>query len=41
MCPHLLGFIGFERAGVGLARTQAELRQDVKNLPALDFHLAR
>jgi hypothetical protein len=26
---------------VGLARGQAELCQYVKNLPALDFHLAR
>ena len=27
--------------GVGLAAAQAEFRQYVKNLPALDFHLAR
>jgi hypothetical protein len=26
---------------VGLAGSQAKLRQYVKNLPALDFHLAR
>jgi hypothetical protein len=26
---------------MGLACAQAELRQNVKNLPALDFHLAR
>jgi hypothetical protein len=31
------GFILFERAGVGLARSQTKLRQYVKNLAALDF----
>ena len=30
-----------QRTGVGLAGGQAELRQYVENLPALDFHLAR
>jgi hypothetical protein len=30
-----------ERTGVGLAAGQAEFRQYVENLPALDFHLAR
>jgi hypothetical protein len=34
---NLLSFILFERAGVGLARSQAKLRQYVKNLAALDF----
>jgi hypothetical protein len=34
---NLLGFILFERAGVGLTRSQAKLRQYVKNLAALDF----
>jgi hypothetical protein len=29
-----------QRTGVGLAAGQAELRQYVKNLPTLDFHLA-
>jgi hypothetical protein len=26
---------------VGLAGSQAEFRQNIENLPALDFHLAR
>jgi hypothetical protein len=30
-----------QRTGMGLAAGQAEFRQYVKNLPALDFHLAR
>ena len=38
--PDLLGLVGFQRARVGLAGAQAELCQYVKNLPALDFHLA-
>jgi hypothetical protein len=37
---NLLSLIFFQRTGVGLAGGQAELRQYVKNLPALDFHLA-
>jgi hypothetical protein len=40
MHANLLRLILFQRAGVGLAGGQAELRQYVKNLPALDFHLA-
>ena len=45
-CPlkvraHFLGFVLFERTGVSLAVSQAKLRQQVENLPALDFHLAR
>jgi hypothetical protein len=32
--------VRFQGAGVGLAGIQAELRQYVKNLPTLDFHLA-
>jgi hypothetical protein len=36
----LLRFVLFQRTGVGLAASQAELRQYVKNLSALDFHLA-
>jgi hypothetical protein len=34
---HFLSFILLERAGVGFARSQAQLRQYVKNLAALDF----
>jgi hypothetical protein len=37
---NLLRLVVFQRTGVGLAGRQAELRQYVKNLPALDFHLA-
>jgi hypothetical protein len=40
MRPHLVGFVHLQRAGVGLAFTKAEFHQNVKNLPALDFHLA-
>jgi hypothetical protein len=40
MRAYLVGFIALQRTGVGLARGQAELCQYVKNLPALDFHLA-
>ena len=40
MRAHLLGLVLLKRAGVRLAFTQAEFRQYVKNLPALDFHLA-
>jgi hypothetical protein len=38
---HLLSLIILNRAGVGLALTQAKLPQNVKNLLAFDFHLAR
>jgi hypothetical protein len=38
---HLLGLVVFNRAGVSFALTQAEVSQDIKNLLALDFHLAR
>jgi hypothetical protein len=41
MSANLFGFIFLQRAGVGLACAQAEFRQYIKNLPALDFHLAR
>jgi hypothetical protein len=41
MRTDLLGFVVFQRAGMGLATCQAEFRQYVENLPALDFHLAR
>jgi len=40
MCANLLRFVVFQRTGMGLAAGQAELRQYVKNLSALDFHLA-
>jgi hypothetical protein len=38
---YLLGFVFLERAGVGLAYTNAELVQHVENLPAFDFQLSR
>jgi hypothetical protein len=41
MRADLLGLVLFKRAGVGFPRCQADFRQYVKNLPALDFHLAR
>jgi hypothetical protein len=41
MRANLLRFVFLQRTGMGLAGGQAELRQYVKNLPALDFHLAR
>jgi len=41
MPAYLLGLVVFNRTGVGLALTQAEFSQHVKNLLALDFHLAR
>jgi hypothetical protein len=41
MRANLLSLKAFQRTGMGLACAQAELRQNVKNLPALDFHLAR
>ena len=37
---YLFGFVRLQRTGVRLAFTQTELRQYVKNLPTLDFHLA-
>ena len=36
----LVRLVVFQRTGVGLAGSQAELRQYVENLPTLDFHLA-
>ena len=41
MRTDLLGLIAFQGTGVGLAICQPEFRQYVKNLPTLDFHLAR
>ena len=41
MRANLVGLVLLQRTGVGLAAAQAEFRQYVKNLPALDFHLAR
>jgi len=41
MRTDLVGLVLLDRAGVGLALAQAEFRQNVKNLPTLDFHLAR
>jgi hypothetical protein len=41
MRADLVCLIVLQRTGVGLAGAQAELRQYVKNLTALDFHLAR
>jgi hypothetical protein len=41
MRANLVGLIVLQRTGVGLAGSQAELCQYIKNLPALDFHLAR
>jgi hypothetical protein len=41
MHANLLRLVFFQRTGVGFALGQAEFRQNVKNLPALDFHLAR
>jgi hypothetical protein len=41
MRANLIGLVVFQRAGVGLAAGQADFRQYVKNLTALDFHLAR
>jgi len=38
---NLLRLVIFQRTGVGLAARQAEFCQYVKNLTALDFHLAR
>jgi hypothetical protein len=41
MSANLIGLIFLQRTGVGFACAQAKLRQYIKNLPALDFHLAR
>jgi 5-formyltetrahydrofolate cyclo-ligase len=38
---NLVGLIVFQRTGVRLAAGQAEFGQYIKNLTALDFHLAR
>jgi hypothetical protein len=38
---NFVGLIFLQRTGVSLASAQAELCQYIKNLPALDFHLAR
>jgi hypothetical protein len=40
MRTHLLRFVRLQGTGMGFACAQAKLRQNVKNLPALDFHLA-
>ena len=37
---NLLRLVIFQGTGMGLAASQAELRQHIKNLPTLDFHLA-
>jgi hypothetical protein len=41
MRAYLLRLMLLQRTGVGLAAGQAEFRQYIKNLPTLDFHLAR
>jgi hypothetical protein len=41
LSANLFGLMILNRAGVGLAFTQAEFSQHVKNLTALDFHLSR
>jgi hypothetical protein len=41
MNANLLCLVILQRTGVGLAAVQAEFHQYVKNLTALDFHLAR
>jgi hypothetical protein len=38
---NLIRLVILQGTGVGLAFVQAEFRQNVKNLLALDFHLAR
>jgi hypothetical protein len=40
MRADLFRLVLLQRTGMGLALGQAEFRQYVKNLPALDFHLA-
>jgi hypothetical protein len=37
---HFCGFVRLQGTGVRLAFTQTELRQYIKNLTTLDFHLA-
>jgi hypothetical protein len=41
LSANLIRLVPLQRTGVRLAGAQAEFRQNVKNLPALDFHLAR
>ena len=41
MPAHFFSFVILNRAGVGLAFGQTELPQNIENLLALDFHLAR
>jgi hypothetical protein len=38
---HTLGFIAFERTGVGLLFGYANHGQSIQDLPALDFQFAR
>jgi hypothetical protein len=40
MRAHFLCLVVFQRTGMRFTAGQAELRQYVENLPALDFHLA-
>jgi hypothetical protein len=40
LCADLLRLVVLQRTGVGLAAGQAKFRQNVKNPPTLDFHLA-
>jgi hypothetical protein len=40
MRADLFSLMLFNRARVSLALAQPQFRQDIKNLPALDFHLA-
>jgi hypothetical protein len=39
MRADLFGLVFLQRTGVGLALGQTEFRQNIKNLPTLDFHL--
>jgi len=41
MRANLVSFVPFDRTRMCLAFSQTEFREYVKNLPALDFHLAR
>jgi hypothetical protein len=41
MQTHALGFIAFERAGVGLLLFHAHIVEDVENRPALHLELTR
>jgi len=38
---HALGFVAFERTRMGLLFGDADHRQSIQDLPALDFQLAR